>query len=59
MFICEDCIENYVLKLPKDYYNISYGRCEDCHQQKPCRDVVHNHYYHKESLWAKQGGGFK
>ena len=58
MFVCEECIKNYKLKLPKKYYPRSYGRCEDCRKTSGCYDVYHGHYMHIDSIAAKRGDEF-
>ena len=54
MFICADCIKDYIIDLPLEVLCISYGNCEDCKEIKPCYDVPHNDYMHKDSLMAKR-----
>ena len=61
MFICEDCIKNYIIDGVKwnesprlIFYLRSKGPCEDCHEVKLCYDLPHNSYYHKDSEYAKR-----
>jgi len=54
MFICEECVKNYVTNRPPETYRKSYGNCEDCRKICVCYDVPHNQYYHKESEYAKK-----
>ena len=54
MFICEDCIKNYQIDVPKEFLLRSQGPCEDCHKVKLCYDVPHGKYMHKDSPMAKR-----
>ena len=60
MFICEDCVKNYMIddvEWNKStrllFASRSNGPCEDCHKNRLCYDLPHDTYYHKNSIYAK------
>lgn len=54
MFICEECIKNYVITGVVSLFLKSVGPCEDCHKQAICYDIPHNRYYRRDSQYGRQ-----
>jgi hypothetical protein len=56
MFVCEECIENYIIEgglLRLQNTLRSNGPCEDCRRTKLCFDLPHGMYAHKDSVFGK------
>jgi hypothetical protein len=56
LFICDKCIDNYIIS--GNLYRLlycprSHGMCEDCKQYNDCYDLPTGSYAHKDSVIGK------